>query len=108
MAGSISWQLNHAPESDKEKYEDYLLRKELFTRYYRPENLPRSNIGDNRGSSWIMKSEFGATQCPECGAHVEKKKKDQRFCSPVCRNAWHNKRIRKAMKLLEEKEQNDG
>ena len=32
-------------------------------------------------------------QCKECGIPFQQIKKWQRFCDPVCRNAWHGRRL---------------
>lgn len=45
--------------------------------------------------------------CKWCGKLFQPQKKWGEFCSPKCKNDFWNERIKRGLKLLEEKESNE-
>lgn len=48
----------------------------------------------------MAKVRFGERRCDECGSKFRKIRRGQRFCSPKCSDAYHNRRKRERYKLL--------
>jgi len=50
------------------------------------------------------KRSYGTTLCDECLRQFERRQSNQRFCSPKCKDDFHNKV--KRLRLLEPKDEN--
>ena len=46
-------------------------------------------------------------ECKYCGKEFEKVRKWKEFCSPKCKNNWHNERRNRAMSMLEKHEEGE-
>jgi len=60
------------------------------------DNGENANLLKMDASVHFPKAGFGILLCEHCGLQVERKTHNQRFCSDVCRMAFHEFRFKKS------------